>query len=349
MMLNMPTLLQINNLCKSFGPRAIFDDLTLTISDKQKIGVIGRNGAGKSTLFKIIIGEDDYNSGIVTVHDNTRLGYLNQHDTFAEKETVMEFLKRQSGKEAWQCAKIAGKFQIKNDLLESEIVSLSGGFQMRVKLVALLLQDPNLLLLDEPTNFLDLTTLLLLENFLRSYRGSFLLISHDREFLKNTCQMTLEIEQGKAYLYPEPLEEYLAYKEEQLQMAKRYNKKIEREKRHLQDFVDRFRYKASKATQAQSKLKQIAKLKTMDIAHPLSNVRIRLPQVENRKGLALRVNELSIGYNQKIVAKDISFDIDRGEHVAIVGDNGQGKTIFLKTIAEELFGALRQFSLGHEY
>jgi len=338
----MSTMLQVNHLKKSYGPRVILDDVTLTITEKQKIGVIGRNGAGKSTLFRIIVGEEEANSGQVQIHDTTRLGYLTQHDPFDFEETVMEFLLRSTHQEEWQCAKMAGKFQIKNEMLHKKIGALAGGYQMRVKLVDLLLHDPNLLLLDEPTNYLDLTTLLLLEQFLQSYRGTFLLISHDREFLKNTCTDTLEIEQGKTTLYPGPIEEYLEYKELQLEMKKKFNKKIEQEKKHLQDFVDRFGAKATKAAQAQSKMKQIAKLKTIDILHPLSTTRIRIPKVEERKGIALSTNHLTIGYgrndsgNLKTIATDISLDIERGEHVAIVGDNGQGKTTFLKTIAEEL-------------
>ncbi len=332
----MSTLLQVNNLHKSFGPRVILDNVTLTIAEKQKIGVIGRNGAGKSTLFRIVVGDEEKTSGEVLIHDTTRLGYLTQHDPYSFDETVMEFLLRSTGKEEWQCAKMAGKFQIKNEMLNRKIGALAGGYQMRVKLIDLLLHDPNLLLLDEPTNYLDLSTLLLLEQFLQTYNGTFLLISHDREFLKNTCTSTLEIEQGKTTMYPGDIEEYLQYKEDQLEMMKRYNKKVEQEKKHLTEFVDRFRYKASKATQAQSKLKQIAKLKTIDILHPLSTTRIRIPRVEDRKGIALTINELVIGYGEKVIANDITLDIERGEHVAIVGDNGQGKTTFLKTIADEL-------------
>lgn len=332
----MATLIQINHLKKSFGPRVILDDVTLTITEKQKIGVIGRNGAGKSTLFRIIVKEEEANSGEVLIQDTARLGYLTQHDPYDFDETVMEFLLRSTGKEEWQCAKMCGKFQIKNEMLHKKIGSLAGGYQMRVKLVELLLHEPNILLLDEPTNYLDLSTLLLLEQFLQSYRGTFLLISHDREFLKNTCTETLEIDQGKTTLYPGPIEEYLEYKEEQLQMKQRYNKKIEQEKKHLQDFVDRFGAKATKATQAQSKLKQIAKLKTIEIQHALQTTRIRIPPIEERKGIALSTNHLTIGYGEKLIANDISVDIERGEHVAIVGDNGQGKTTFLKTVAEAL-------------
>lgn len=342
----MPTMLQVNHLKKSYGPRVILDDVTLTIAEKQKIGVIGRNGAGKSTLFRIIVGDEEANSGQVQIHDTTRLGYLTQHDPFDLEETVMDFLLRSTHKEEWQCAKMAGKFQIKNEMLHKKIGALAGGYQMRVKLVDLLLHDPNLLLLDEPTNYLDLTTLLLLEQFLQSYRGTFLLISHDREFLKNTCTETLEIEQGKTSLYPGPIEEYLEYKELQLEMKKKFNKKIEQEKKHLQNFVDRFGAKATKATQAQSKMKQIAKLKTIDILHPLSTVRIRIPKIEERKGIALSTNHLTIGYGEKIIAQDISLDIERGEHVAIVGENGQGKTTFLKTIAEELPALAGTFRWG---
>lgn len=329
----MATLLQINHLRKSFGPRIILDDVTLSIGEKQKIGVIGRNGAGKSTLFRIVMGDDEKDSGEVLIHDGTKIGYLTQHDPYDGDETVMGFLQRTSDKEEWQCAAMAGKFKIKNEMFTQQIQSLPGGYQMRVKLTSMLLQDPNLLLLDEPTNYLDLSTLLLLEQFLQSYRGSFLVISHDREFLKNTCTSTLEIDQGKTFFYPGDIESYLAHKEAQADLAKRYNKKIEREKAHLQTFVDRFRYKASKATQAQSKIKQIEKLKSIEIISALSTIRIRIPKVDGRKGIALSTHEMTIGYSNKTISEHVNIDIERGEHVAIVGDNGSGKTTLMKTLA----------------
>ncbi len=207
---------------------------------------------------------------------------------------------------------------------------------MRVKLAAMLLREPDLLLLDEPTNYLDLSTMLLLEQFLQSYNGGFMIISHDREFLKNVCEQTLEVDQGGLFLYPRPLEEYFEFKEEQLEMKLQYNKNIEREQKHLQQFVDRFKAKASKAAQAQSKMKQIQKLKKIDIQHPMSSVRINIPQVEEKKGLALKIEDLAMGYGKTVIAKDISLHIERGGHIAILGDNGQGKTTFLKTIAGEL-------------
>jgi len=341
----MATLLQINKLHKSYASHIILDDANLNISEKQKIAVIGRNGAGKSTLFKIIVGDENQDSGEVIQGPNTRLGYLTQHNPYEDNELVIDFLTRSSGKEEWECGKIAGQFQIKDELYV-EIGSLAGGYQMRVKLISMLLKEPNLLLLDEPTNYLDLSTQILLEEFLKSYNGAFLLISHDREFLKNTCQQTLEIERGKTFLYPRTIDEYLIYKEEQVEQKERHNKKIEREKKHLQQFVDKFRAKASKASQAQSKMKQIEKLKTIDISHPLKTTQINIPKIEDRKGIALKIDDLNIGYPEKTIATKITLDIDRGENIAIVGDNGQGKTTFLKTIAGELDKISGDFKWG---
>ncbi len=343
----MSTLLQIKNISKTYNEQAILINANVTISEHQKIGVVGRNGAGKSTLFKMIIGQELPDSGTIDIHDITRLGYLEQHDATDEWQTVLEYLINTSGKEHWQCAKIAGKFELKNELLDAPLHSLSGGYQMRAKLAALLLKDPNLFLLDEPTNYLDVHTQLLLEKFLQSYTGTFLVISHDREFLRRTCSETMEIDRGEIFLYPGPVDEYFEYKNEQVEMKERYNKKIEREQKHLQNFVDRFRYKASKAAQAQSKLKAIGRLKKMDIKENAATVHIAIPNVEAKKGLACVCKNLTIGYPEKTVAENIHLNIERGEHVAIVGDNGQGKTTFFKTLANAIPALAGSFRWGH--
>ncbi len=344
----MSLLLQIKNLEMSYHTQTILDGASFSISEKQKVAVVGRNGAGKSTLFRLIVGEEERTGGEILIPSDTRIGYLTQHSTFEPNETVINYLMRTSGKESWDCAKVASQFQIKNDLLEKEVTALAGGYQMRVKLSAILAKEPNLLLLDEPTNYLDLSTLLLLEHFLKKYKGAFMLISHDREFIKKTCDQTLEIDQGKTILFPQPIEEYLAYKEEKSQSIEKYNKKILKEKEHLQTFVDRFKAKASKAAQAKSKMKQIEKLQTLEVVHSLKTTKIRIPRIEEKKGIALIVEDLAIGYPERTVAKKLNFNIDRGEKIAVVGDNGQGKTTFLKTIAEELLPLNGKFQWGHK-
>ena len=343
----MATLLQINGLSKAYGAQTILENAELVVNERQKIGVIGRNGAGKSTLFKIIVGSEELDEGKVNVHEGTRIGYLTQHSEYEEDETVIDYLMRSSGKKDWECGKVAGSFQIKGEKLDAKVISLAGGYQMRVKLIATLLRDPNLLLLDEPTNYLDLSTQILLEHFLRNYKGSVLLISHDREFIKRTCNETLEIEHGKMTLYPRSIEEYLVYKEEQLSRIESLNIKTEQKKQHLQDFVDRFGAKASKASQAKSKMKQIEKMKTIEVNHPLSTTTITIPPVDNKKGIALELEDLEIGYSDKSIAQDINIEIERGQKIAVLGDNGQGKTTLLKTIAGEIDKLSGKYKWGH--
>lgn len=332
----MKNLLQVSGLSKAYGPEVIFDEATLNVNSGQKIAVIGRNGAGKSTLFKIITGLEKEDSGNVLIFDHTRLGYLKQEDDFIPEDTVMSYLLRMSDEEEWKCAKIASQFELKGDFLDKKISALSGGYQMRVKLALMLLYEPNLILLDEPTNYLDLSTVLLLENFLMDYKGSYLIISHDRRFIKQTCNEILDIENGKAFHYPGPLEDYLRFKIEKRSLDEKFNKKQEDRKKHLQQFVDRFGAKASKAAQAKSKTKQIEKLKFIGIENTLSNVMMKVPAPFSEKGFCWRIEDLEIGYKDKSVSSGINLDITRGDHIAILGDNGQGKSTFMKTLAKQL-------------
>lgn len=332
----MSVLLQINRICKSYGAAVILNDATASFETGQKIGVIGRNGAGKSTLCRIITGHEKADSGDITPNSALRLSYLEQHDTFEPGETVVNFLMRKTGREHWRCGEMAARFQIKNESLEVPVQALSGGFQTRVKLVAMLLADPNFLVLDEPSNYLDLSSLILLENFLLDFKGGYLVVSHDREFLKRTCDHTMEVEGGKLTLYPGNIEEYFEFKEQVLEQKQAYNKSVEKKRDQLQMFIDRFRAKASTASRAQSKMKQFEKLKTIDIAHHMQSVRIYIPKIEPKAGIALACKDLTIGYPDKDVARGISFEVERGEHVAVLGDNGEGKTTFLRTMAGNL-------------
>ncbi len=342
----MSVLLQLNNICKSHGANMILDNASASFSRDQKIGMIGRNGAGKSTLCKIITGEEEQDSGTMSKNSELRMSYLEQHDPYKLEETVIDFLTRYTGKEEWECGEVAGKFQIKYDRLYNKMSELAGGYRTRVKLAAMLLKDPNFLILDEPTNYLDLSTLILLEKFLQDFNGGFLIVSHDREFLKKTCNETLEVENGKVTFYPGDIESYFDYKEQMKEQILAYNRQVERKKDQLQEFVDRFKARASTATRAKSKMKQIEKLKTIEIQHSGATVTIRIPPVEKKGGVALACQELTIGYPGKIVAQKIDLEVERGQHVAVLGDNGQGKTTFLRTIASDLTALGGQYKWG---
>ncbi len=334
----MAPLLQVNNLQKEYGGKIIFSGLSFSVEAKQKIGVIGRNGAGKSTLFKIILDKEKADDGEVIIGKNVIIGSIEQESDFLENELAIDYLKRKSKREDWQCQKVSNQFRFTLEQLEKPVSELSGGWQMRLKLSAMLLLEPTLFLLDEPTNYLDLGTILLLEDFLKSYRGAFLVISHDRQFLKNTCTETIEITSHRCISFPQGIETYLAFKEQRAISDQNLNKKIDREQKHLQKFVDRFRYKDSKAKQAQAFIKKIDKMEVhkISIEHNSSTVRIMMPDIVKLKKTILNVDNLSIGYNNKALVSDLDFIVKGGERIIIVGDNGQGKTTLLRTLTEEL-------------
>ncbi len=332
----MATLLQITEACKSYGDQVLLDGAEATLSDNVKVGFIGRNGAGKSTLLRVLLGEEELDSGEIVRHSSLRLGYLRQHDPFLPEETALDFLKRDSGEPDWKCGEVAGQFELKGAYLEGPIAKLSGGWQTRVKLAALLLHEPNLLLLDEPTNFLDLRTQILLEHFLQSHRAACLIVSHDRAFLGATCDQTLDLSRGKLTTFPGKVDAFLEFQKERRIHEERSNASILAKRRHLEDFIARNKARASTAALAQSKSKQLEKLQLTEIARAEPMARIRAPRVEPRKGPALRCRDLAIGYPERQIASDVHLEIEHGSRAAVVGDNGQGKTTFLRTVVDSL-------------
>src|SRR6201998_2853703 len=209
--LPMASLLQITKANKSYGDQILLDGAEATLSDNVKVGFGGRNGAGKPTLLRILLGEEELDRGDVIRHPSLRLGYLRQHDPFLPEESALDYLKRDSGEPDWKCGEVAGEFELKGSYLNGPIAKLSGGWQTRVKLAALLLHEPNLLLLDAPTNFLDLRTQILLDQFLQNHRAGCLIVSHDRAFLRATCDHTMDLSRGKLTTFPGKVDAFLEF------------------------------------------------------------------------------------------------------------------------------------------
>jgi len=332
----MAVLLQIRDAHKSFGDQTLLDAAEATLIEDVKVGFIGRNGAGKSTLLKILLDEEELDRGEIIRHPRLKLGYLRQHDPFLPGETALEFLMRDSGQPEWKCGEVAGEFELKGAYLEGPLSELSGGWQTRVKLAGLLLHEPNLLLLDEPTNFLDLRTQILLEHFLRNYREACLIVSHDRAFLNATCSHTLDLARGKLTMYPGQVDGYLQTVDEQRIRDERTNATVVSKQKQLQRFIDKNRANANTAAQARNKAKQLDRLQLTELDSDEPTAFIRTPVVEPRRGPAFRCQNLSIGYPDHTVATGIDVEIEHGERAAIVGDNGQGKTTFLRTLVDSL-------------
>ncbi len=332
----MAVLLQIRDAHKRYGDQVLLAGAEVTLVDDVKVGFVGRNGAGKSTLLRVLLGEEELDSGEVIRHPNLRVGYLRQHDPFLPGESALEFLMRDSSQPDWKCGEVAGQFEIKGPKLEGPVKELSGGWQTRVKLAALLLHEPNLLLLDEPTNFLDLRTQILLEHFLKDFREACLIVSHDRAFLQETCSHTLDLSQGELTLFPGKIEGFLEYQAERREHDLRVNATVMAKQKQLQKFIDKNRARASTASRAKSKGKQLEKLQLIDIAADAPTAAMRAPRITPRQGTALRCDKLSIGYPEKTIAEEILLEIEHGQRAAIVGDNGQGKTTLLRTLVQSL-------------
>lgn len=298
----MAVLMQIRNAHKNYGSQVLLDGAEAALNEDVKVGFVGRNGAGKSTLLRILLGEEELDQGEVTRSNSLRLGYLRQHDPFKPGETALDFLMRDSGQPDWKCGEVAGQFELKGAYLEGPIAKLSGGWQTRVKLAALLLHEPNLLLLDEPTNFLDLRTQILLEHFLRNYREACLIVSHDRSFLQETCTHTLDLTRGKLTMFPGKIEAYLEYQRDQKEHKERSNAAVLAKRKHLEEFIAKNKARASTATQARSKSKQLERLEMVEIeadeptacirtagrsppgaGGPLPGCRYRLRRAKNRR------------------------------------------------------------------
>jgi len=346
-------MLSVSNLEKSYAGRTLFADVGFSIMRGERIGLVGPNGAGKSTLFSILLNETTPDSGRVMWEKGASIGFLPQESAPVGDETVLSLalshVPEHSGWEAEPKAKkILRGLAFREADFERKAKTLSGGWVMRAHLARLLVQEPDLLLLDEPTNHLDLESLLWFQDYLQGYPGSILMISHDREFLNVLTDATLEIARSKVFRYTGNYDSYVAQKAAREQQHESAYANQKREIAKLQNFVDRFKAKASKAASAQSKMKMIEKLDVMDAPESREKtVAFRFPQPV-RSGLrVINMKGIEFGYGSTPVYNGLDFEIERGARTVLVGPNGAGKSTLLKLLAGALKPQGGTIDLGH--
>ena len=362
-------MLTVSQLSKSFSGRILFDDVSLQVNRGDRIGLVGPNGAGKSTLFSLILGEASPDTGQITIEKSATIGFLPQETAAAKDETVLELalattpelseaqkvIKQHelgSGSDdgayhralhifdehgGWQlepkAKRVLAGLAFRESDFDRPAQAMSGGWIMRAHLARLLVMEPDLLLLDEPTNHLDLESLQWFQEFLRIYPGAIVMISHDREFLNQLVGSIVEIANAKLVRYRGNWDNYVEQKAareaQQLSAYKNQQKEIA----SLQLFADRFRAKATKASQAQSKLKQIDRMEK--IAAPTARgktIKFHFPQPP-RSGLrAITLKDVNHAYGDLVVYRGLNFHAERGQRTVLVGPNGAGKSTLLKLL-----------------
>ena len=342
-------MLTIADVSKSYGTRELFADVSLFIARTDRLGLIGPNGAGKSTLFGLILGEEKPDTGTIEWERGADFGYLPQESAPAGDETILHIAT--SGKKLEpdeddydidytlepRAKKILAGLGFKEGDALKLAKTFSGGWVMRAHLARLLVAEPALLLLDEPTNHLDLEALLWFQDYLIRYPGGLVVISHDRAFLNALCTGMLELRAGALGYYHGNYDNYLKEKEARKSQQAAAFKTQQREIAHLQVFVDRFGAKASMASRAKSKEKQIERLKEVAVEEPTEELRkmnFKFPQPP-RSGLkVITLSHIQQAYGQHVVYKDLNFTCERGQRIVLVGPNGAGKSTLLKILAD---------------
>ena len=333
-------MIQLTNLSKSFGGQTLFRDVNLKLASNQKIGFVGRNGSGKSTLFKIILGEEGYDGGDVSIPKNYMIGTLKQHLVFTEKSVREECALVLPEDEQWNFYKIEKLLfglGFSADDLDKDPLSFSGGYQIRINLVKLLATEPNMLLLDEPTNYLDIISLRWLRGFIKDFDGEVILITHDRDFMDSVTTHTMGVQRkalrivsGDSYKYYSTLE----LEDETYQKTKQNQDKKRKE---LEEFIARNKARASTAALAQSKVKELEKMDDMEDLQSDTNLSFSFNYQDTPAKVIFRADNLGFGYNaDNPLFTNITFAMEKGKRVAIIGKNGKGKSTLLNYIAGEL-------------
>jgi len=333
-------MIQLTNLTKSFGGQVLFKDINLKMNSNQKIGLIGRNGSGKSTLFKIILDEESHDSGDVSIPKNYRIGTLRQHLTFTEptvREECSLILSEDEQYNFYKIEKILFGLGFSSEDLEKDPMSFSGGYQIRINLAKLLATEPNMLLLDEPTNYLDLLSLRWLKQFIRTFDGEVILITHDREFMDAVTTHTMGIQRKSLYMIQGDSKKYddtLLLSDETYEKTRQNQ---EKKRKELEEFVARNKARASTAALAQSKQKILDKMDDMESLESESNLNFSFNYKETPAKINLRAENLGFGYKKdEKLFENLSFVLENGKTLAIIGKNGKGKSTLLNYISGEL-------------
>jgi ATP-binding cassette subfamily F protein 3 len=347
-------MLTVAGISKSFGGRELFDDVSLSLQAGERVAIVGPNGAGKSTLLKIILGQEEADGGEVTFIRGTSVGYLPQESEPAGNETVMDITvphdHEHDGQFVAKAKQILASLGFKQSDFDRPARELSGGWVMRAHLARLLAQEPDLLMLDEPTNHLDLETLIWFQDYLIHYPGAILLISHDREFLNRLCTHIAELRMSRILRYTGNYDTYLEQRASAEATMAATAVAQQREIDRLQLFVDRFRAKNTKAAQAQSKMKQIERLKEDMVAGPSgpeATVGFRFPQPLRSGQRVITLKNIRFGYGDKLIYDGMNFEAERHERTVLVGPNGAGKSTLLKLLADVLQPQGGERILGH--
>lgn len=360
-------MLSVSNLTYKIGPRTIIENATITVMDGWRVGVIGHNGAGKSTLFKLISGDLHADGGTISMSERQRFGMVRQdipetdtplidivlgaHEEMAqlwreaETETdgmkIAEIYQRLGDMDAYaapaKAAMLLTGLGFKEAQLQEPFSSFSGGWRMRVALAAALFVEPEILLLDEPTNHLDLEAIMWLETYLLSYKHTLLIISHDRELLNKCIDHVIHVDKQKLTLYTGNYDSFERERALRLGLQQKMFEKQQAERAHMQAFVDRFKAQASKARQAQSRVKALERMDIVDAVIAERAVRFVFPNPDRIPSPMLSINHADVGYTEGTpILKRVHKNIDHDDRIALLGANGEGKSTLMKLIAGRL-------------
>ena len=341
-------MISVEHLSIEFSSRPILDDITFLINPRDRIALVGKNGAGKTTLLRLLAGVETPTSGRISKMGDITIGYLPQVMMHVDGKTLREdvmSIMRQEGDEAkgdearfiaeMDRTIIGLGFERKD--FDRPCSEFSGGWRMRIELAKILLQHPDLLLLDEPTNHLDIESIQWLEEFLKTNGSALVLVSHDRAFLDNVTTRTIEITLGRIYDYSVPYTQFKVLRQERHEQQVRAYLNQQKMIQETEEFIERFRYKATKAVQVQSRIKQLEKLERLEVdIEDNSRLSLRFPPAPRSGDFPVIAEDVRKDFGEHMVFQNATFTIRRGEKVAFVGKNGEGKTTFARMLIGQL-------------